>query len=99
MAYHSIPVRPSGYPAASDRQAIALQRVAIELITRSGCHLCDQAADLLRRSAVPFESRDVDADPELLRLYDFRVPVILRDGTVIAEGKVGEAALDGLSRT
>jgi len=34
------------------------------------------------------ELRDVDADDELFRLYDWRVPVVLADGVVVAEGKV-----------
>jgi hypothetical protein len=36
---------------------------------------------------------DVDADDELYRLYDWRVPVILADGVVIAEGRVNRDRL------
>jgi hypothetical protein len=31
---------------------------------------------------------DVDSDEELYRLYDWRVPVVLVDGAVVAEGKI-----------
>lgn len=65
----------------------------VELVTRQGCHLCASAEQLLREARATFELRDVDADPELLRLYDFRVPVVLVDGQVKAEGNVTGAAL------
>ncbi len=65
----------------------------VELVTREGCHLCEEAAELLHRGGVEVTLRDVDADPELLRLYDFRVPVILLDGRVVAEGRIEPSAL------
>ena len=68
----------------------------VELVTREGCHLCDEALELLRRGGVEVSLRDVDADPELFRLYDFRVPVILLDGRVLAEGRIEASALEGL---
>ena len=40
--------------------------------------------------------RDVDADQELYRLYDFRVPVLLVDGRVVAEGVIDARALGQL---
>ena len=58
------------------------------LVTRRGCHLCDQALELLRELGTEPEIADVDADDELYRLYDWRVPVVLVDGAVVAEGKV-----------
>ncbi len=65
----------------------------VELVTRGGCHLCEDALDLLRELGVEPRQRDVDADPELSRLYDFRVPVVLRDGRVVAEGRLDRDAL------
>lgn len=65
----------------------------LELISRKGCHLCEEAASALLASGHSYEERDVDADAELLRLYDFRVPVILRDGQVLAEGRIDPARL------
>jgi len=70
--------------------------VKVELITREGCHLCEDAAALLRRGGVEVELRDVDADPELFRLYDFRVPVILLDGRAVAEGRIDPSVLQRL---
>jgi predicted thioredoxin/glutaredoxin len=63
------------------------------LVTRKGCHLCDQALKLLRENGAEPELADVDADDELFRLYDWRVPVVLRDGAVLAEGKINKDAL------
>ena len=58
------------------------------LVTRQGCHLCDQALAALRALGHEPELADVDADAELNRLYDWRVPVVLVDGRVAAEGKI-----------
>ncbi len=57
-------------------------------MTRKGCHLCDDALRLLQDLGVHPELADVDADADLYRLYDFRVPVVLIDGAIVAEGKV-----------
>ena len=58
------------------------------LVTRQGCHLCDEALGVLRSLGVEPELRDVDADDDLHDLYDWRVPVVLVDGQVIAEGRI-----------
>jgi glutaredoxin len=70
--------------------------MGVELVTRVGCHLCQDAEELLRRNGVEVTLLDVDSDPELLRLYDFRVPVVLSNGRIVAEGLVTEAALKTL---
>jgi glutaredoxin len=62
--------------------------VKVILVTRQGCHLCDEALRLLQELGVQPELRDVDADDELHRLYDFRVPCVLIDGAVVAEGRI-----------
>jgi glutaredoxin len=52
--------------------------------SRSGCHLCDVVKQQLDtwRSRADFTWRevDIDADPELLRLYNEEVPVVFIDG-------------------
>lgn len=65
----------------------------VVLVTRKGCHLCDEALKLLEDLGVRPELGDVDADDELHRLYDFRVPVLWVDGRVVAEGKITRAQL------
>ncbi len=66
------------------------------MVTRKDCHLCAEAAELLRGGGVEVVLRDVDADPELFRLYDFRVPVVLLDGRVVAEGRIDSSLLTRL---
>lgn len=65
----------------------------VVLVTRKACHLCDEALSLLRDLGVQPELADVDADPALHALYDWRVPVVLRDGRVVAEGRIDVAVL------
>jgi hypothetical protein len=59
----------------------------LRFLTRQGCHLCDDALELL--GGVRLEIIDIDLDPELLLLYDERVPVLLDTGT-------GEVLLEGV---
>jgi hypothetical protein len=67
--------------------------MALVLVTRHGCHLCDDALAALRALGQEPELLDVDSDPALFALYDWRVPVILDDGRAVAEGRID---LDGL---
>jgi predicted thioredoxin/glutaredoxin len=67
--------------------------VEVVLVTRKACHLCDEALSALRAVGVDPEIRDVDADDQLYALYDWRVPVVLLDGRVVAEGRIDQAAL------
>ena len=60
----------------------------VVLVTRKGCHLCDEALSLLRGLGVEPEQDDVDADDDLHRLYDWRVPVVIVDGRIVGEGKI-----------
>ena len=70
------------------------------LVTRRGCHLCDEALALLQELGKEPELADVDADEELFRVYDWRVPVVLVDGAVVAEGKIKKDVLQqALKRT
>jgi predicted thioredoxin/glutaredoxin len=68
--------------------------VELVLVTRRGCHLCDQALALLRELGHEPHLADVDADDELFRLYDWRVPVVLADGAVVAEGRISRPQLE-----
>ena len=54
------------------------------LLTRQGCHLCDQMAAVLDRGLGPRGTAwievDVDEDAELRERFGETVPVLLRDG-------------------
>ena len=65
----------------------------LQLVSRNGCHLCAEAERMLGLLGLVFERLDVDADQELNRLYDFRVPVLLVDGRPVAEGRLDRRTL------
>src|SRR2546426_253539 len=65
----------------------------VDLVTRAGCHLCDEALAELRALGVEPRLRDVDGDPVLFTQFDFRVPVILVEGRVVGEGRLDRAVL------
>ena len=54
------------------------------LFGRAWCHLCDDLHAALEPLAADFgieiETVDIDAQPELVALYDERVPVLTLDG-------------------
>jgi glutaredoxin len=56
----------------------------VVLIGREGCHLCDEARDVVRRvveeTGTSWTEVDVDEDAELRRRYSNQVPVVLVDG-------------------
>jgi len=68
--------------------------VSLLLVTRKGCHLCEDAERHLRDLGFEPDLADVDDDDELYRLYDFRVPVVLLDGKVVAEGLITKPQLE-----
>ena len=68
--------------------------MSLVLVTRRGCHLCDQALDLLRSLGHDPALADVDAEDRLHDLYDWRVPVVLLDGRIVAEGKITRDQLE-----
>lgn len=57
------------------------------LISRKGCHLCEEAEALLAAQGIAYTIQDVDADETLKKTYTFRVPVLLKEGKVLLEGK------------
>ena len=69
----------------------------LTLYTKAGCHLCEDAlATLLRLQAeAPFEiqERDIAADPQLMRAYFDRIPVVSLDGVELCDGVVDEELL------
>lgn len=65
----------------------------VVVYTRQGCHLCDDAADVLKRHGLAFELVDVDADPHLRERYNECVPVVVIDGKERFRGRVDERLL------
>lgn len=75
----------------------------VELLTKPGCHLCDDARAVIERVTaelgISFTERDISSSPaELIEYGDF-VPVTLVDGQVIDHWRVREDRLrQALSR-
>ncbi len=73
-----------------------------QLVTRAGCHLCDDMAQLLdsvlARRGVVYETIDVDgasAEAGLLRdRFGDVVPVLLRDGVAVAKVRINRGQLE-----
>jgi predicted thioredoxin/glutaredoxin len=72
------------------------------MYTRQGCHLCDDAWEVLRRAAtrhrLSLAKADVDGDPALAERYGECVPVVLIDGRVRFRGAVNEVLLERVLR-
>jgi glutaredoxin len=70
---------------------------AVTLVTRTGCHLCESAEQVLRRLSgelgFGYREVDVDASADLRNEYSDRVPVILVDGKEHGYWRVEEPRL------
>ena len=69
----------------------------VTLVTRAGCHLCEQAEPMVARAAADagarFELADVDSDAGLRSRWTDKVPVVLLDGVEHAYWQVDDKAL------
>lgn len=78
-----------------------MDQPTVTLYSRPGCHLCDDAREVLEavRARVPFTlvEVDIDGDDELVRAYGIRIPVVVIDEREAFEYRVDpddfEAAL------
>ncbi len=53
---------------------------AITLYTRPGCHLCEDAVEVLQRIGAAFAEIDIESSDELHKRYLERIPVLVLDG-------------------
>lgn len=65
----------------------------VVLYTRRGCHLCDEAHELLRRFGLMPNLVDIDADEELRNRFNTCVPVVEIDGRIRFRGHVNAVLL------
>jgi glutaredoxin len=65
----------------------------VVLYTRNGCHLCDDAEQLLRQEGMTPTLIDIDTDSELQARFDTCVPVVEIDGRVRFRGRVDRVLL------
>jgi len=63
------------------------------LYGRPGCHLCDDAREVLRRVGEPFREVDITTDDRLHARLLERIPVVELDGEELFDHFVDEAVL------
>jgi glutaredoxin len=70
----------------------------IDLYSRPGCHLCDEAKGVIERARVRFgfdlRVIDIETDPELERKHGEEIPVVFINGQKAFKYHVDEAALE-----
>ena len=64
----------------------------VTFYTKAGCHLCDDARQLLEDVATEIAYKltevDIRSDTALFEQYRYRIPVIIVDETRIIEGRI-----------
>ena len=70
---------------------------------KPGCHLCDDLRALLEELQPDYgfslAEIDISSDAALFASYRYEIPVLMRDGEVIARGRVSDRELVQLLRT
>jgi glutaredoxin len=66
----------------------ANRKLIVVLYTREGCHLCEEAQDVLRDFGISPTIVDIDDDSKLRERFDTCVPVVEIDGQVRFRGRV-----------
>ncbi len=60
--------------------------------TKMGCHLCDEARDMLDDIAAEVEYNlteiDIRSDPAIFEEYRYRIPVIIVNQATVVEGRI-----------
>jgi len=65
--------------------------------TKAGCHLCEEARDMLddiaAQTAYELTEIDIRSDQEIFDRYRYRIPVIIIDETTVIEGRIAYSDL------
>jgi glutaredoxin len=65
--------------------------------TKAGCHLCEEARDMLddiaAQAAYELTEIDIRSDQEIFERYRYRIPVIIIDETTVIEGRIAYSDL------
>ena len=74
--------------------------IRLTLLTRPGCHLCDDMKALIHRTderhRMRLEEVDISSNAELVRRFGTEIPVLMRDGDVVARTRATEDELRAL---
>jgi glutaredoxin len=69
----------------------------VRFYTKPGCHLCEQAEELLEALAVEcpldLEKIDITTDIDIFDRYRYEIPVVAVEGGGTASGRITEADL------
>lgn len=80
------------------RSLPGLEHLHVLVFTRSGCHLCESAWEILAAGQEKYRFRleavDVDREPELVQRYGELVPVVVVDGKVRFWGNINRVLLE-----
>ena len=72
--------------------------VDVEVYSRPGCHLCDEAKEVIERvrRRVVFDIRviNIETDPELEKKYGEQIPVVFINGNKAFKYHVDEAEFE-----
>lgn len=64
----------------------------VTFYTKAGCHLCEEARDMLDDIAAqtPYELIEIDirSNPEIFEEYRYRIPVIIVNNDTLLEGRI-----------
>ena len=75
-----------------------MAKAHVIVYSRPGCHLCDDARDVLvqaqERLGFTLRERDIEQDDRLLAAYLERIPVVTIDGAEVFDFFVDEARLE-----
>jgi len=81
----------------SEKQAVS--HPTVTFYTKAGCHLCDEAREMLEEVAteIVYDLTEVDirSDMALFELYRYRIPVIIVGETHVVEGRIEYSDLLG----
>lgn len=81
----------------------AVREWQVILYTRQGCHLCDDAWQLLQRAqqlhGFTLQAVDVDRDPALAAEHGWHVPVVVLNGRVRFRGRINAVLWERLLRS
>jgi glutaredoxin len=67
-------------------------QMQVTFYTKAGCHLCDDARDMLEDIAALTEYElteiDIRKDPTIFEQYRYRIPVIIIGQETVVEGRI-----------
>lgn len=72
-------------------------KISVTFYTKAGCHLCEDARELLEEiaeeTAYTLDETDIRSDPAVFKEYRYRIPVIIINQEMLLEGRIEAAEL------